>query len=306
MKHNIVLTPRSFIKETGNWEGIEDRLYIGDISPETDLINYPFRTEWYICCICSAGESRGRINLIPYSLKGPGMSINIPGQLLEHGHMTDDFRGIYILMSTDFISELGLPYNFQTYMSVQETPILPLTENQHQAMLSYCSMVRRVIKIAHPNKADIVKHLTCAFFYGMGYYFHQIAENRKLSNEDILMQNFLKTVQQHYKKERKVIFYADKLHLSTGYLSTVIKNISGKSAAEWIDDYVTLEAKSLLKSTNLNIQQISDSLNFPSQSFFGKYFKRQTGMSPKEYKNNKDSFSFPHRLPGSENVPAPE
>ena len=120
----------------------------------------------------------------------------------------------------------------------------------------------------------------------MGYYFHQTTESKKLSNEEILMQNFLKTVQQYYKKERKVIFYADKLHLSAGYLSTVIKNVSGKTAAEWIDDYVILEAKSLLKSTNLTIQQISDGLNFPSQSFFGKYFKRQTGISPKEYKKD--------------------
>lgn len=60
-----------------------------------------------------------------------------------------------------------------------------------------------------------------------------------------------------------------------------------KSAAEWIDDYVILEAKALLRSTNLTIQQISYELNFPSQSFFGKYFKRLTGMSPKEYKENR-------------------
>ena len=70
------------------------------------------------------------------------------------------------------------------------------------------------------------------------------------------MQSFLKTVQQHYKKERKVLFYADKLHLSAGYLSTIIKNISRKTAAEWIGDYVILEAKALLKSTNLTIQHI--------------------------------------------------
>ncbi|KAA5414161.1 AraC family transcriptional regulator [Bacteroides cellulosilyticus] len=85
-------------------------------------------------------------------------------------------------------------------------------------------------------------------------------------------------------KKEKVLYYADRLHLSAGYLSTIIKRVSGKTAAEWIDDYVTLEAKALLKSTNLTIQQISDELNFPSQSFFGKYFKRITGLSPKEYR----------------------
>lgn len=101
------------------------------------------------------------------------------------------------------------------------------------------------------------------------------------------MNDFSKKVQLFYRKERKVLYYADKLHLSASYLSTVIKRVSGKTAAEWIDDYVILEAKALLKSTKLTIQQISDELNFSSQSFFGKYFKRITGLSPKEYREKK-------------------
>jgi AraC-type DNA-binding domain-containing proteins len=66
----------------------------------------------------------------------------------------------------------------------------------------------------------------------------------------------------------------------------VIKEAGGKSAGEWIDERVILEVKALLKSTNMTIQQISDELNFPTQSSFGKYFKRLTGISPKEYRNN--------------------
>ncbi len=69
-------------------------------------------------------------------------------------------------------------------------------------------------------------------------------------------------------------------------MSTIIKQTSGKTAGDWIDDYILLEAKALLKSTNMTIQQISDELNFPSQSFFGKYFKRLTGVSPKEYRKS--------------------
>ncbi len=155
------------------------------------------------------------------------------------------------------------------------------------AMLTYCAMVRKLFKVHHPNKVEVIKHLTCAFLYGMGYYFHRLMASRKLTKEEILMQKFSMEVEQNYRKERKVLFYADLLHLSAGYLSTIIKRCSGKSAAEWIDDYVILEAKALLRSTNLTIQQISYELNFPSQSFFGKYFKRLTGMSPKEYKENR-------------------
>ncbi|KAA6344491.1 Arabinose operon regulatory protein [termite gut metagenome] len=69
-------------------------------------------------------------------------------------------------------------------------------------------------------------------------------------------------------------FYANKLCITPKHLSKVIKESSDRSAIEWIDSYVMLEAKALLKSTNMTIQQISDELNFPSQTFFGKYFKR--------------------------------
>lgn len=66
----------------------------------------------------------------------------------------------------------------------------------------------------------------------------------------------------------------------------LVRNVSGKTASDWIDNFVLLEAKIMLKSTNLTIQQISQELDFPSQTFFGKYFKRLSGVSPKEYREN--------------------
>lgn len=265
---------------------VDDDFYIFDVT-DNSLSNHPFKIDMYVCCICLQGESVGNINLSPYRLAHAKMSINISGQILEQEFISDDFRGICIFMSDKFISSLGLPYNFETYMLLQDMPVLDLKPGQLDAMLSYCTMVRRVIENGHPYRLDIIKHLTCAFFYGIGYYFHQLSKNKILSNDEALMNDFSKEVQQFYRKERKVLFYADRLHLSASYLSTVIKRVSGKTAAEWIDDYVVLEAKALLKSTKLTIQQISDELNFPSQSFFGKYFKRITGMSPKEYREQK-------------------
>ena len=113
---------------------------------------------------------------------------------------------------------------------------------------------------------------------------HRPPEEEKKSKQEVLLEDFLDFVQKHYKEERSVEFYADKLCLTPKYLSTVIRQTSGKTAGEWIDEYVVLEAKALLKSTKMTIQQISEELNFPSQSFFGKYFKRLSGVSPKEYK----------------------
>lgn len=99
-----------------------------------------------------------------------------------------------------------------------------------------------------------------------------------------MFERFIRAVSESYKEERSVSYYADKMFLTAKHLSTVVKEISGKTAGEWIDSLVVLEAKALLKSSELSIQEIADELHFANQSFFGKYFKHHTGMSPKEYR----------------------
>ena len=71
------------------------------------------------------------------------------------------------------------------------------------------------------------------------------------------------------------------------YLSSIVKDVSGKNAGEWITEYVILEAKVLLKSSKMDVQGIAYKLNFPNQSFFGKYFKQKTGMTPGQYRKLK-------------------
>mgnify|MGYP002942986293 CR=1 FL=1 len=88
-------------------------------------------------------------------------------------------------------------------------------------------------------------------------------------------------------QQRSVGFYAGQLNLTPKYLTTLIKRISGLSVSEWIDNYVILEAKTLLKYSNMSVQEIAYYLNFPNQSFFGKYFKNHTGMTPTAYRLGK-------------------
>ena len=103
------------------------------------------------------------------------------------------------------------------------------------------------------------------------------------SRQQMIFERFLWLVQKHYREERGIAFYADKLCLTPKYLSTVIYQCGGRHASEWIRDYVILEAKALLKSRQYTAQQVSDLLNFPNASFFGKYFKAATGFSPRQY-----------------------
>jgi AraC-like DNA-binding protein len=89
---------------------------------------------------------------------------------------------------------------------------------------------------------------------------------------------------QHFKYERSIEFYASKLCVTPKYMTTLIKKTSGKSAMEWINEYVVMEAKHLLKYSDMSIQEISDYLNFSNQSFFAQYFKRFSDYSPSNYR----------------------
>lgn len=262
---------------------VGDDFYIYNVSYRSP-IGYPFKIDEYGCCICLEGEAKGCIDLIPCSLKPSMMAINVPGQLLEQHSISNNFRGIGITMSQSFIKGLGFPYNFQLDRMLRESPILKLQPSQLEAILTYCSMVNKLLEVKRLYQMDTLHHLTCAFFYGIGTHLYQLSPNRHYSNEELLMHKFLTEVKTNCRKERKVQFYADRLHISLGHLFSVVKRVSGKSPGEWIDDYITEEARALLKGTNLTIQQISYELGFPSQSFFGKFFKRVMGLSPTEYR----------------------
>lgn len=107
---------------------------------------------------------------------------------------------------------------------------------------------------------------------------------KSLSRREHIFREFLVLLEHHYKKERSILFYASKLFLTPKYLSTVVKDVSGTHASHWIDEYVIFEAKALLRDGRFSIKQVSDQLNFPSQSMFGRFFKKATSYSPKQYK----------------------
>ena len=249
--------------------------------------NYPFRLNVTTVMICLKGSIKGLYNMKPYIINAPCYSIIIADQILQYEYISDDFEGLFIVLSKKFSNDLfsNIQEKLPMLLSVKDDPVIPLDTESLGTMKTYYYMFHRIVmQHENPNRLEIVKHLTMALFYLSGLHMRKLTKSVNQSKQEVLLQHFLDLVEKHYKEERSIGFYSDKLFLTPKYLSTLIRQASGKSAAEWIDDYVILEAKALLKSTNMTIQQISDELNFPSQSFFGKYFKRRVDLSPKEYK----------------------
>lgn len=258
----------------------------------SSAFDYPFKVDVTTAIICLKGTTRGMINLKTYETSSPGLIIILPNQILEYKYISEDFSALFIVMSNRFTESLNVEGRLPTFLSIQKNPVVSINQNELEALTDYYKMMQRTITAReNPYQLEIAKNLTRAFFYGFGYNVHvtQLREEEKMPKKQKAVEKFLALVQEHHRTERSLEFYADKLFLTPKYLSKLIKENSGISASEWIENYVITEAKALLKSTDMTIQQISDNMNFPSQSFFGKYFKRVEGVSPREYKSSNSS-----------------
>lgn len=140
-----------------------------------------------------------------------------------------------------------------------------------------------------PFRREVVQHLIMALLYNIRYIHAKNEESTplQLSRQEEVFRRFIGLVNEHSKRERNISFYADKLCLTPHYLSTVIREVSGQTVMQWINQAVILEAKVLLKHSDLLVFQISDELGFPNPSFFSKFFKRITGMTPAEYQKKR-------------------
>ncbi|WP_120272022.1 AraC family transcriptional regulator [Mangrovibacterium diazotrophicum] len=254
--------------------------------PETQ---YPFKLDISVIVICIKGTLNGLLNLKEYNVTGPGILIIMPDQILQNKGTSDDFEGRFITMSKQFSNTLIIDAydRFPLFRSISDHPWLPLNPDELDLALDYYNMFLKTVRMKdNSNRAEMIRHLSRAFFYALNHKFQNLDLESKKSKQELLTERFFHLVKEKYREQRGLDYYADELFLTPKYLSKVVKDTSGKSASDWINDFVILEAKALLKSTNMTIQQISHSLNFPSQSFFGKYFKRYSGESPKTYRES--------------------
>ena len=276
----------SKLKEIENSYFIKDDLILIDKFIMPIESHHPFRLDMVIALFCLKGEIKAKIDLKTYTTSASGMMIILADQIIELESVSNDFEGFAIVMSKHFLSNLNLEEGFSAYVSVRDNPSTQLLCEEMDEMLKYYSLIKDTLKSkGNPNLLKITQLLTKAFFYGIGYQIHNKTHEKQLNNKNSFTDNFSKLVNKHFKEHRNIGFYADKLCLSPKYMSTIIKEYTGKSAGEWIDDRVILEIKTLLKSSDMTIQEIGNELNFSSSSCVGKYFKRHMGISPKQYRN---------------------
>lgn len=247
--------------------------------------NHPYRSPFVVALYCTAGCATGRINARTYRIEEGGFLIVLPNQITELVDIDSTFRATYIIMSEAFTANLGIGNTFDIASIVVEHPYACLVGRARGALEAYITMCINLIPTeTNPHRMEILQLLTRAFFLGLGHFLHEPAATTTTTQQSQLTSSFIRLVEQNYIHHRDLAYYAEAMNITAKHLSTVVKQTSGKSAVKWIEKYVTLDAITQLTSTTKSIKQIAYDLNFPSQSFFGKYFARIVGCSPAAYR----------------------
>lgn len=243
-------------------------------------------TTWIIV---TAGSFTADINLINYTLEAPALLMIEKSQIMFPKYVSTDFQASVIVISRRYRDNLLLfMNNIPLYSLMSRHPVVKVPDEIMPEIKRFFNDISSTLADKkHPYQSQILLFQLAEFVFKTIYKCFEPYTKEIVSNQSRMVDQFLQLAQQNFKKERFLDYYAQKLEVTSKHLSRTMKSQTGFTATEWIERFVILEAKVLLKSSNLNIQQISDQLNFPSQSFFGKYFKKITGMSPKEFRNSK-------------------
>lgn len=233
------------------------------------------------------GSCRAEINLEKYDIEAPCVVNVASSEIMVPLSISEDFEGAFVVMSPRLVGDIkaGVP-DQELLNSLRTSPILKVSPHQVAEFDLFYSHLRTASSDnSNPYIYQGVLHSILSFLFTTATKCVRKEIDHK-STAAHITSRFLKLARENFKKERFMDFYANAMGITPKHLGRTIKAQTGFTASEWLDRLIILEAKVLLKSTSMTVQQIAEDLNFPSQSFFGKYFKNIVGVSPKEFRNS--------------------
>lgn len=278
---------KQIMEEAPSMVNVQNEFIIIDNPPVYQHAVYPYKNEWIVATLCEQGFARGKINFRNFYLQENDFILIFPDHIVDKCELSPDFKGKIVLISPHLSELINFGASFAMTKSVELKPYYVFPMKAVQAFRSFIELCKSLILLeSGSNIMDSLKLLSKGFFIGIEeLLIHQEPLPRLSSGSSSdLAEQFLNLVEVEYRQHRDLSFYANKLCKSVKYLSRVIMNSTGKNATDWIERCVVMDAKAQLVSTNKSIADISEDLHFPSSSFFGKYFKRVTGINPKDYR----------------------
>lgn len=262
------------------------------------LPSTPFRFSGYLAVFCLEGSLDLEINLQPCHADSNTMVLCGPDHVIRFVEKTErggvEARCIMTGVAPELVAgQRGTGRRFFLEgISLLAPKAVALTGEEIDTLCRYLSLADSVLRMAIPHRERILTPLVLSCFHLIDTvisrrigHLHEPDTPSSARTKD-LFEQFIRLVTEFHVTERGMTFYADKLGLTPKYLSRLVRQVSGRSAPEWIDSFVIMEAKNLLKNTDTTIKEIVWRLHFPSLSVFSKFFKLHTGMSPSDFRYN--------------------
>ena len=250
----------------------------------------PRKMNFILIGLCTKGRIKYQLDTQEMIITPGDILIVSERHIVDHYEPSPDMEGLCMMMSVNFFHEIiqNVRNVNSLFLFARKHPVLSLTPKEQESFKEYFHVIQQ--KIGDEDnyfRKDLIRTLLLAMFYDVGNIIHSMKESdneKAQSRGEAIFATFIKLVEAHYRQERRVGWYAQQLCISPKYLSEMVKNVSLRTPNEWIDNYVTMELRVILKNSSKSIKQIALEMNFPNQSFLGKYFKEHVGMSPSKYR----------------------
>ena|SRR3712207_517142 len=268
---------------------IDNDLQLIDEVADIPFPSQPRRMRSVLIALCTKGTAQYTVDTIEHKIKANDILILSNGQVIDNYVLSPDCSGIGIMVSYDYYREIVSDVHelASLFIFSRNHPVVTLTK-EHSAMLIkyYNSLKNKVDDRSHHFRREVARALLSTLFYDLCNAFYHImhTDDTKITRADKIFRDFIELVEANYRSIRRVSWYSAQLCISAKYMSETIKLVSHRTPNEWIDRYVVLEIRNLLKNTTKSIKEIAQELHFSNQSFLGKYFKEHVGVSPTEYR----------------------
>lgn len=270
---------------------LENDLALVDDINNITLPEGPRRMGCFFFALCVKGHAEYTIDTELQTVRENQILIVNAGQVVNDIHCSDNCSGRGVFISQQYVQETlsGIRDLSSIFLFTRLHPVFSLDRSNIRSLLSFYLLIRqKVNEQGHKFRRDTVRTLLQAFVYDAGNIIWQVmkGEMHKNSRSETIFMKFIQLLEHHFRHERRVGWYATQLAITPKYLSETVRQISKQTPSQWIDNYVVLEMRVLLKNSRLSIKEIAEKLHFPNQSFLGKYFKEHVGVSPREYRNS--------------------
>lgn len=269
-----------------------DILLSANLGFDDTLFKHPSRMDAFAAIFCVSGKAEVQVNLKKYTLESGTMALHVPENIIQI-NSCENLIVYPFIISSAFIQKLHIETKdlINLYMAAKTVPVFSLQYADIHILEKYYYLMESILQSETGYKDNMTIGLTTSFLYKVyDILVRKLKEKeyvRKVPERcETVFEDFIKVLNLFHGTEHSLSFFAQRLNFTPNYLSSRVKEYSGRTATEWIEESVILEAKTMLKHTDLTIQEIAYKLNFPTQTFFGKYFKRITGLSPKQYRTS--------------------